>query len=83
MHKRLHRPKYLSYTSFLLLNDVDAQHLIYLLLLLASESIYHLHTVLVEEKKRLSHYTLPSGDLEESLLDGKVVVVVIDVMVTP
>ena len=49
----------------------------------ANLSIYHLHTVLVEEKKRLSHYTLPSGDLEESLLDGKVVVVVIDVMVTP
>ena len=80
MHKRLRRPEYLPYTSFLLLNDVDAQHLIHLLLLLASESIYHLHTVLVEEKKRLSHYTPPSGDLEESPVVGNVVVVVIGVM---
>ena len=35
---------------------------------------------LVEEKKRLSHYTPPSGDLEESPVVGNVVVVVIGVM---
>ena len=78
MHKRLRRPNCLPYTPSLI-NDVDAQHLTYLPLLLASESIYHLHTGLAEEKRWLSHgtyrYTPPYGDLEESSMDGRVVVV--------
>ena len=74
MHKRLRCPECLLNSSSVLI-DVDAQHLKYLPLFLASESIYHLHTGLAEEKRRLScrvyHCTTPSGDLEESPMGGK------------